>query len=431
MPASPLSDAHCHQAAEAYRRRGSNGGDLIGVGPKAFTSRVRVAIDRGLLHQSERKSIPWDEPMPQIPGVDTVVIRPPLAWSGESTPPVTMGGPAISGEALKRAIAKRTTLDELAHRLNISRGAALDAVEGLRRAGYSVRETGGAYWLDTTPRSGVDAGQAHEYTSRPDGSYVFGFTSDNHIGSKYHREDVLEKLFDRFKEVGVDRVLNAGNWVDGEASFNKHDLLAHGMHQQCKLLVNSWPRVGLTTYAVTGDDHEGWWSQREGVDIGRYAEQCFRDEGREDWVDLGYMEADIRLTHADSGATNRLRVAHPGGGSAYATSYAPQKYLESLQGGDKPGAVLLGHWHKLEFINIRGVWVIQTGCTQDQTPFGRKKRLDFQVGGGLCRIQQDPKSGALVSCTVELMQFFNREFYGTGRWSHSEPVTMPERTVTP
>lgn len=423
MPAPKLTEAQCHQAAEAYRRMGGDGYRLIGLGQSAFESRVTSAIERGLLHRTERRTIPQDEPMPEIPELDIITPALRVYKGGEQVSSV------IAAEAVRKALSKRRTLDDLAQQFQTTRGAALDAVEELREAGYAVHESDGAYWLDTTPRSGIDTLQAHEYTSRDDGSYVFGFTSDNHIGSKYSRLDVLGRLFDRFAEVGVDRVFNAGNWVDGEASFNKHDLLVHGMHQQCHELARAWPQRGLTTYAVAGDDHEGWWAQREGVDIGRYAEQCFREAGREDWVNLGYMEADIRMIHANSGATNRLRVAHPGGGSSYATSYAPQKYLESLQGGDKPGVVLLGHWHKLEFINIRGVWVIQTGCTQDQTPFGRKKRLDFQVGGGLCRIQQDPKSGALVSCTVELMQFFNREFYGTGRWSHSEPVTMPERAA--
>ncbi len=429
MPTPALSDAQCHQAAEAYRRRGTRGGSLLGIGESAFSRRIQAAIDRGFLDRSERRTLPEDEPMPDIPGAIPVVIRPPRAYSAD-----LMGGldepehvAAVSAETLRKVLAKRHTLPELAEKLGASKGMALDAIDALRQAGYAVHEDAGAYWLDTSPRSSVDVGMKHEYRSRPDGSYVFGFTSDNHIGSKYARHDCLELLFDRFAEIGVDRVFNAGNWIDGEASFNKHDLVAHGMHQQCTLLAKSWPQRGLTTYAVTGDDHEGWYAQKEGVDIGRYAERCFQDAGRDDWVDLGFMEADIRLIHSGSGAHNRLRVAHPGGGSAYATSYAPQKYLESLQGGDKPGAVLLGHWHKLEFLNIRGVWVIQTGCTQDQTPFGRKRRLDFQVGGGVCRLQQDPKTGALTSCTVELMQFFNREYYGSGRWSHHAGVTMAER----
>ena len=234
-----------------------------------------------------------------------------------------------------------------------------------------------------------------------------------------------------FAAEGITTVYDTGNWIEGEARFNRGELLVHGMDAQIDYWIENHPREkGITTYYVAGDDHEGWYSQREGVDMGRYAENKFKDAGRNDWVDLGYMEADIKLVHTGTGATNRLRVAHPGGGSAYAISYAPQKYIESLDGGEKPGIVLLGHWHKMSFDNIRNVWVIQTGCTQDQTPFGRKKKLDFQVGGGLCKLQQDPQTGALTSCTVELMRFFNRAHYGTGRWSHHDDVTMAERVIS-
>lgn len=337
---------------------------------------------------------------------------------------------AVNAGALKKALrGGKHELADLARMMKASRGQVIDAIDSLKESGYAVNEGGGRFWLDTKPLSAADKESAHTYTSRDDGSFIFGFTSDNHLGSKYARLDVLNDLFAEFERIGVDRVFNAGNWIDGEASFNKHDLLVHGMHQQVSYLADHWPRIDAKTYAVTGDDHEGWYSQREGVDIGRYAEQAFRDAGRDDWVNLGYMEADIRLVHAKSGAINKLRVAHPGGGSAYATSYAPQKYIESLDGGDKPAVVLLGHWHKQELLNIRNVWTLQTGCTQDQTPFARKKRLDFHVGGGICRLVMNPETGAIESCTVEFKRYFNRAHYGSGRWSHHADVTMAERAI--
>lgn len=337
--------------------------------------------------------------------------------------------PPFDFVALRRCLKNgHHDLNSLAVQTKATRGQVLDGIDSMRKQGYSIAEINGKFWLDTSPQTAADLDKKHEYLSRPDGTYIFGFTSDNHLGSKYSRLDVLHKLYARFEEVQVDRVFNAGNWIDGEASFNKHDLIVHGLDAQCRYLAENWPKVGITTYAVTGDDHEGWYSQREGIDVGRYAEESFKNVGRDDWVDLGYMECDIALVSAVSGVRTRLRVAHPGGGSAYATSYAPQKYIESLDGGEKPAVVLLGHWHKMEFLNIRNVWSIQTGCTQDQTPFARKKKLDFQVGGGIVKLVQDPETGAIVSCTVEFLRYFNKAHYGTGRWSHHADVTMAERS---
>ena len=180
------------------------------------------------------------------------------------------------------------------------------------------------------------------------------------------------------------------------------------------------------TYAVAGDDHEGWYGQREGVDIGKRAEQTFLENGRNDWRHIGFMEAFVSLVHAKSKASSQLLVQHPGGGSAYALSYTTQKIVESLDGGEKPAVLLCGHYHKLWFGNIRNVWCVQTGCQQDQTPFMRKKRISAHVGGCLVRLTQDPRTGAIVRCRVEIMRYFNKGYYNN-RWSHAGAVELPVR----
>jgi hypothetical protein len=57
------------------------------------------------------------------------------------------------------------------------------------------------------------------------GFYKFGATGDQHLGSRYERLDALNKLYDIYVEEGITTVYNTGNWIDGEARFNKHDLL--------------------------------------------------------------------------------------------------------------------------------------------------------------------------------------------------------------
>lgn len=268
---------------------------------------------------------------------------------------------------------------------------------------------------------------ATEYQSRKDDTYVFGAVSDNHLGSRYERLDVLNDLYDKFAEAGVDRVYNAGNWIEGESRFNHHELLVHGMDAQLKYLARNYPhREGIVTYAVAGDDHEGWYSQREGIDIGAHAECIMRAEGRTDWVNLGYMEAHVRLQNANSGNECIMAVVHPGGGSSYAVSYSIQKIIESLDGGEKPAVGLYGHYHKLMAMNIRNVWALQTGCTKDQDSFMRKKRIEAHVGGTIVTLKQDRESGAITRFTPEMYRYFNRGFYGP-RFSHSGGVVLPDR----
>jgi hypothetical protein len=322
------------------------------------------------------------------------------------------------------------TLDELATAAGVSRGAALDAVDALVRSGHNIHEINGRWALEKEVRPAfLSTDEMPTYVSRPDNTFLFGATSDNHLGSKYERMDVLNDLYDRFAKRGVDRVFNAGNWIDGEARFNKFDLHVHGMEAQVRYLAEKYPRrAGITTYAVAGDDHEGWYGQREGVNIGRYAERVMRENGRSDWVDLGYMEAHVRLVNANTGKSSVLAVVHTGGGSAYALSYSVQKIIESLDGGEKPAVALYGHYHKLWAGNIRNVWCLQTGCTEDQTPFMRKKKLEAHVGGAIVALEQDPETGAIIGFTPQLIRYFNRG-YANHRWSHAGDVTLPSRSV--
>jgi hypothetical protein len=191
------------------------------------------------------------------------------------------------------------------------------------------------------PLPGWLAGPRVKIKSLPDNRFIFAALGDFHAGSKYCRYDVREDLVRRAEEAGAQAILDSGNWVDGEAKFNKYDLEAVGMDAQCALLAKRHPKTKLPIYAVAGDDHEGWYGQREGVDIGRYAQNIMREAGH-DWHDLGYMEAHIALVNANSGKKSILAVVHPGGGSAYALSYRPQKIIEALEGGEKPAVLLLG-----------------------------------------------------------------------------------------
>ena len=330
--------------------------------------------------------------------------------------------PAVVLECLRQP----KSLAELADKLGngCTQGEVLDVILSLQASGVNVHQFGDRWSLEKRP---VPVSRTFEYTSRLDHTYVFGVCSDQHMGSKYFRQDVLDDLYDWFAQRQVDRVFNCGNWIDGEDEKNKNDIAIHGLEPQLDCLVSGYPqRAGLSTFAVWGEDHEGWFARREAIDVGRFAERRFQDHGRTDWHDLGFMEARIDLINSETGQRTFLLVMHPGGGTAYALSYRAQKLVESMQGGEKPAAILIGHYHKLNAFLVRGVWALSVGCQQDQTPFMRKIPTDAHVGGMIVTLMQDPKTGALTGCVPEMRQYFNRDYYND-RWSKSGPVMHPEK----
>jgi hypothetical protein len=355
-------------------------------------------------------------------------------WSLYKPAEPTNTGPKLPprdlGAEIMRVLLKRAaTIETLAGTLKAQEHEVRAALGLLKDNGVSLYEIGGNVYHILPPQEARIYGPSVTIMSRPDNTFLFGACGDNHIGSRYARQDVLSDLYDRYEKAKVQAVFNTGNWIDGEARFNKHELEVHGMDGQLRHLAKHYPgRKGINTYAVAGDDHEGWYSQREGVDIGRYAEMKMRDAGRDDWHNLGYMEAHIKLTNANTGAHAILAVVHPGGGSSYATSYSVQKIIESLDGGEKPAVAFYGHYHKLWAGNIRNVWVVQTGTTQDQSSFMRKKKLEAHVGGTIVGLEQDPKTGAIIACTPQLIRYFVREYY-QDRWNMHGSVQTPMRSI--
>jgi hypothetical protein len=350
---------------------------------------------------------------------EAIVVKP------EPAPPSTVA-------AVKDALMKRPrSLEELMKVSGSTAGGVLDALDVLTADGVNVRRQGDYIEIPKAvqPAWTKDEGRVIELVSRKDNTFCFGAFGDLHAGSKYCRWDVREDLVRRSEQAGAQAIFDTGNFLEGESRFNKFDLAIHGLDGQVRHLAEQHPRTSVPIYAVHGDDHEGWYGQREGIDIGAYVEARMRAAGH-DWTDLGFMEAHVRLVNANTGAVANMAVVHPGGGSAYALSYSIQKIVESYEGGEKPAVGLYGHYHKLWSGIIRNVWVVQTGTQQDQTPFMRKKRLEAHVGGAIVHLEQDPVTGAILAMQPQLIRYFNKGWYeGSGRWSHHGPVALVPRGV--
>lgn len=260
---------------------------------------------------------------------------------------------------------KTVTVEQFADLMDLAPSKAKHILTSLSNEGYSL--------IEEDNRVTVSAPRVTSHTL--ESVERFGALGDTHLGSKYERLDLLHRTYDRFEALGVTKVFHTGNWIDGEARFNFSDIQVHGLDNQIKYFLDHYPqRKGITTYYIGGDDHEGWYQQKLNLDISRYLQNKAIEAGRTDLVNLGYMEADVKL------GPITVRVLHPGGGSAYSISYTSQKIIESYAEDEKPDILLHGHYHKFEYLFLRGVHVFQTGCLQDQTPFMRKKRISAHLG---------------------------------------------------
>lgn len=308
----------------------------------------------------------------------------------------------------------KITLAKLCDAVDSSPAQVKRAISSLTNQGTNILLDGEGFRLSTQ----VPIGAKHDapvikhsmkdYSSS--GTWrKFGALGDSHFGSLHERLDVTEALYDIYEREGVTEVFHTGNWIEGEARFNYNDIHIFGLDDQIDYALKVWPqRKGITTYFVAGDDHEGWYQQRTRIIIGKHLVHKAREIGRNDLVYLGYMEGHVELASTKGSA--HMLVMHPGGGSAYAESYAAQKIAEAFQEGEKPDIALLGHYHKMNYGIYRGIHCLQTGCGQDQSTFMRKRKIKAAVGGCLVEMHQAPE-GHVNRFKPEFFTFFDRGFY--------------------
>lgn len=236
-----------------------------------------------------------------------------------------------------------------------------------------------------------------------------GLVSDTHLCCKEERLDALHAQYDLFVREGITTVFHAGNIVDGYLPrINGDSALATTPDAQAQYVVDKYPqREGIVTNFITGDDHESWFCP--GLNFGAYLDMVSKRAGRDDLNYIGHVEADVELRCGDH--SQILKVQHPGGGSAYARSYKGQKMVESFQGGEKPAILVQGHYHVSGYSFDRNVHIVGMPGFQDQTVFGRKKHLRFEIGGCIIEFKMSPITGAITRFRPEYTMYFDRGFY--------------------
>lgn len=318
--------------------------------------------------------------------------------------------PMVRTDALKFIHSKKKegfSTEELASKLDASSAHAKEVIQYLsHHDGYNIITLGKDHWQLVTE---LPEEKPLELKRLLGTEYKFGLVSDTHLNNENERLDVLEAAYNEFSRQGIKDVFHAGNLIDGEFRFNKYEIKNWGVHNQAQYVADIYPqREGITTHFITGTCHEGWYQDGSGLKVGWYIQKVCEESGRKDLIHIGHVERDIVLKQK-VGET-RIRIMHPGGGSAYALSYPGQKMVESFQGGEKPHILILGHYHKFDVNYAREITTIQAACVQDQTIFMRKNKLAAHVGFCIvtigCRID-----GVVGHCAVEWFPFYDRQYH--------------------
>ena len=318
----------------------------------------------------------------------------------------------LTGESLLKILKKHPSMSilDIANEFNVAPKVVEDEVDKLREYGINVDiESYNVELLDKIQPPAPSFIDPKDFFRSTGDTNRIAVIADTHLCSKYERLDALNAFLDVCVDEKIRDVYICGNMIDGETNFNKYDIKTKGFEAQIEYFVNNYPhKKSLTTHVLTGDDHEGWYVQREHINVGKFLELKAKDMGRDDIKYIGHMEKDFIFSQNHRNKQS-VRFIHAGGGSSYSISYSSQKYVESLQSGEKPRIVFVGHFHKYDVSYPREVVMVQVGAFQDQTPFMRKKRIHSQIGGTIAEFHTC--NGIINRFKHEFIPFYNKDFY--------------------
>lgn len=207
--------------------------------------------------------------------------------------------------------------------------------------------------------------------------------SDTHFGNIHQQLHLLNNIYQEAYNRGITTVLHCGDMVDGNypnRPEQPRQQFLHGFDEQAGYVVDMYPKVaGITTNYILGSHDESHYKNGQAT-VNKWISGC-----RKDMIYLGQDTAEIKINGV------KIVLDHPGGGSANALSYKPQKRIEILESGSKPKILLIGHYHKSYCFVYRNVRGIEVPALCDKTQFQQKQGLLNYVGAYFLDIYSNKK----------------------------------------
>jgi len=245
-------------------------------------------------------------------------------------------------------------------------------LEELSKAGYTPKDI--KNFIESLHRQ-------KNYTSEPlelgKNKIRIGVSGDYHMGNINYDTSLMDFYAQETKRLKVDLHLNTGDLFDGwyqnrPASIFEQNAI--GFDRQIDKATKELSKLEAPIYFITGNHSYNTFVRGAGIEAGPYLEDKLKSKGLEAHY-LGNGEGNLILENKV-----KIRLLHPDGGTCYAVSYRPQKIIESLESGQKPQALFIGHFHKMDYMFYRNIHQFQTGTFCGQTKFMKGKGIPAHKG---------------------------------------------------
>ena len=303
------------------------------------------------------------------------------------------------------------SVGEISRQIDRSSETVIKTIDSLRAKHYEVAldEARHQVYLSHEPIKKFETTQFNYFRK----FYRIGLAGDTQIGSKYQQMSLLHEAYKIFDDRKTDFNVHAGDLVDGVQMYRGHldELFLYTADQQRKYCIEHYPTSsrGTKTYLI-GGQHDYCYMKQNGYNILEHL--C---EKRDDLIYRGFYSAEFEVKGL------KIGLEHPGGGIAYALSYAPQKFVEDIAGhilsrvrnrpeelGMLPAAIFFGHYHKAILLpSYMGINTVGLPCFQSRTKYLQQKRHHPDVGCAIGEIWLNENNN-LASFKVEFINMNDR-----------------------
>lgn len=195
--------------------------------------------------------------------------------------------------------------------------------------------------------------------------------TDSHCGHQAYDPRVMDLAAKVAKT--CDFAIHAGDIVEGHYEHKRpghvFELTHVGGDAQVNYAASELRKLQIPLYFIAGN-HCNTFMKIAGFDIGKRLEELIPKS-----TYLGMQHGTLEFDYG-----KRLQLIHPDGGSSYAISYKTQKIIDAMEGGSKPEILVIGNFHKAEYLFYRNIHAVQGGCLERQTPFMKNLGLAAHVG---------------------------------------------------
>ena len=228
------------------------------------------------------------------------------------------------------------------------------------------------------------------YSFETDDSNEFNFVaiSDVRLGSRYQQLAILNDIYRKAADMGINKVIICGNISAGLKPITDETNFVTDSQAQVDYIAANFPNYpGITTYFISGKLDDKHISVNK-LNLGKRLADV-----RPDMVYLGEDICDITIDRV------KMQVMSSRLSKTYTSSYRTQQTLDAYRSEDKPDILLYGGLLQMEKYNYRDVQCISVPSVCATDPEMKSKRYANTVGAWYVTVKTNEK-GLLDSVTA-------------------------------